>query len=497
MNTNLIHLLSSLEASELKTVVRFAKSPFHNSNKLIIELLKELLVYHPHFQHKRLTQEIIFRKIHAEGTAYDKGKMNLLMTQLVKLIERFIMYQEFEKDDFLQKKMRGQGFWKRNFEKKYQKETKSALALTDTQGYQDEEYFLNKYSINQDLFFKTITPTNHNDQKLFSAIDNLNQFYVAARLKMNIEQISRKSAFSNQNDDLISNELLSKIKSKYQDNVLINIFHNIIALRTSETYQEKLYDETQILFEKNIRKFKFDTKKLVYANLLNYNIRSKQRGYLTNYSKNIELYKIGMDNNLITSNNTITPISYINISGQAITEKDYEWSLKIILEYEKYLPSEVAHDFQLSALAFWYLKIGNEYPKNYAFFEKVLKLMRFCKIKRKDSRMTFRNKSIIIRAYYELVSIDKHYGNLLETELLNSESQLKKDKVISDNMKNYFLQFFHFTRHFLQIKLKQKKSFHEIQEIQNSFLQLFPRVAANDWLKEKFEELLETPQSKK
>jgi len=155
MNSNLISSLSKLKQTELKTVVRFAKSPYHNSNKLIVELLKALLDFYPDFNHKKLTKAYIFRKINSKGI-YDDGRMSVLMTQLAKLIERFYMYQEFEEDEFLQKKMQGKGFWKRNFQKNYQKETENALSIIDSQIQNDEEYFLNKYSVYQDLFFKTI-----------------------------------------------------------------------------------------------------------------------------------------------------------------------------------------------------------------------------------------------------------------------------------------------------------------------------------------------------
>jgi len=53
----LIHLLSKVDESELKSLIKFAKSPYHNTNKLIVHLLQKILTYHPNFNHKKLTKE--------------------------------------------------------------------------------------------------------------------------------------------------------------------------------------------------------------------------------------------------------------------------------------------------------------------------------------------------------------------------------------------------------------------------------------------------------
>lgn len=496
MNSNLIQLLTKTKATELKTIVQFAKSPFHNSNKLIIKLLEELLNYYPDFKHKRLTKEIIFRKIHSEGTEYHDGRMNLLMTQLVKLIERFYMYQEFEQDEFLRKKMQGRGFWKRNFEGKFKKLNEKNLITINSQNYADEDYFLNKYSIHQDLLFKTVTQSNYNDQNLLLAIDNLDQFYLASKLKLNIELITRKLFFSKQRNDIISNELLLKIKSNFKENLLIRLYHNITSLRTTEQYQEKLFDTTKKLFEENIHKFNFDTKKIIYFNLSNYIIQHYTKGNINKYTKGIELFKVGEKHNLILNNNAITPISYLNMATQGIAEKEYDWSMRIILDYAKYLPPKEANDIKNQMLAFWYLYKGNELPKNYASFYKVLELMRESKIKNKDPRMTFRNKSILIRTYYELISDDRSFSNLLESELLSFEQQLNNDTIMSDAFINHYLVFIGFVRQLSKVKLNRKKELNKIKEIQNSFLRI-NTIPAKKWINEKIEELLSTPQSKK
>ena len=90
INSKLILLLKSFKKKEVNAFELFISSPLYNKNVDVINLLSILKKHYPKFDDKTL---IHTRMSHQLFGKTDVVKFRYTMTDLTKLIERFIAYQ--------------------------------------------------------------------------------------------------------------------------------------------------------------------------------------------------------------------------------------------------------------------------------------------------------------------------------------------------------------------------------------------------------------------
>lgn len=494
MNLNLINLLVKLEDRELKTVVRFAKSPFHNSNKLIIKMLKELLVFHPKFDSKKLTKEYIFHKIHPQGTVYHDGRMNVQMTHLAKLIERFYMYQEFETDEFLQKKMQGKGFQKRGFYDKYKKNFIKTLDSFEEYQIKNQKYFYQKYYMLQDFHFNIKTDNQKIiGQKIDEAMHYLDLFYLNEKLKLSNDLIVRSKRFDSGINILFRNEILNYAKdTDFSSYPTLHIYKEINYLKEIG-YDSKRFDDIKSIFFKSLNTIALADQKEIFSYLINfiiseYNFNPEKYGTIV-----LELYQFGMEENLIVHDNTITSTVYSNIlisSAKASkSDEDFAWCKEFIFQYEKFLPTKDIFITKSYALAFLYFTQGRKEKKKSHF----LQSKDYLKNSFKRNRYTttyMKSAALLIRVYYELILLGEDCSDSLEKLFVNSERILKTDKVLAEKRKQGYLAFHNLAKKIFSLKMKINLKKRDIESLEKSFLHKKQSILLKDWLDEKKEELI-------
>jgi len=500
MNANLIGLLSKLEESEFKTIVRFAKSPYHNSNKLIIELLKELLAYYPNFKHKRLTKEFIYRKIHSEGTEFHEGRMNVLMSQLVKLIERFFMYQEFESDELLKKKMQVKAFQERDLYQKYKKKVDEILTLLENLPFKDEKYFYHQYLIKKEFHFNIKTDLQKiGEQSVDSAMENLDYFYINAKLRLINDLITRSKKFNYPINILFEKEILTYSKEiDFKNFPVIYLYRGIVFLREFG-YDKDYYNNIKTFFFAQLDKIIHSEQILIFSALSNY--------LLTNFNSNQEkfkqiifnLYQLGIANNLILNNNRITTLSYMNIAlisiGASKTKEDFAWCHRFILEYEKFLSPKDAKATKSIALARYFYVHGKQ-NQNTAQLEKAMVLINTTIKRRRKTTNYMKSATSLIYIYYELISLGKSYKDLLINHFNSFEGILKNDTTLAPSRKEGYLLFNKFAKKTFSLKNTPNLKKEKILDLKKE-LKFTKDVLLRPWLNEKIEELLDNSSIKK
>ncbi|MBS1495166.1 MAG: hypothetical protein JST55_16790 [Bacteroidetes bacterium] len=97
LNSNLIKVLSSLSKEELKSFEDFVASPYFNKKPSVVSLFKELKKYYPEFKDEALTKEKIYSKLY-KGKAFNDGVLRNQMSELYKLLLKFLGNEAYERD---------------------------------------------------------------------------------------------------------------------------------------------------------------------------------------------------------------------------------------------------------------------------------------------------------------------------------------------------------------------------------------------------------------
>src|SRR2546426_7485652 len=96
---SLINVLKTFSGEEIKEFRKFVESPYFNMSELALKLYDELAKFHPSFDHSVLTKESLYDKL-GTGNAYNDSTMRNLLADLVRLAEKFLKQQNFEKTEY-------------------------------------------------------------------------------------------------------------------------------------------------------------------------------------------------------------------------------------------------------------------------------------------------------------------------------------------------------------------------------------------------------------
>lgn len=484
----LIHLLSEIDESELKILIKFAKSPYHNTNKLIVLLLQKMLSYHPDFNHKKLTKEHLYHSIHPEGKSYHEGRMNLLMTNLVSVVQEFYMYQEFQKDKILQRRLKGKAYSNRNLYKNYKKEVKSVLVDLEKSPYREEDYFFQKYDVQQEFFFHVETPTGHDGAVfLYDSMDSLDKFYMTAKLTLAAEQITMTKKLKASSEIKFLDEIQNHLEKEEENAIptIINIYHKFLKIRQTG-HSQKYYDELKDLLLGNLNSIELLKQKLIYYNLINHGINLLNQNKLEIRPQVLSLYKLGLEQNYIINNNKITSVTYLNIITSASKLGEFAWGKFFIENNKKFLPKEEEHSVYLMASALWNQHKGNQ--ENYKHFYTSLELLREVKYNKKLFFIFILSRTLWIRTCYDLLKNDDSYYFTLIDYIRNFDAQLRKDKVLTVERRQPYFSFLFFIKKIVKIFKKKEMKIDKINELMIEVNQS-SRMVSKLWILQKLEEL--------
>src|SRR5581483_11614366 len=96
--SDIIELLKTFSAKEMKRFGELVQSPFFNKNKNVIALFDYLEKFHPNFPEKKIVKEKIYTKI-CKGEKYNDGRMRFFMAELKRLAEEYLVYARNERDN--------------------------------------------------------------------------------------------------------------------------------------------------------------------------------------------------------------------------------------------------------------------------------------------------------------------------------------------------------------------------------------------------------------
>lgn len=88
-DSHLIKMMQTFTGSELRSFSRFVDSPYYNTSRSTTLLYYEIKKYYPAFTGSDFSRELLFKKVYP-GRKYSSDLMNRLVSNLIKLAEKFI-----------------------------------------------------------------------------------------------------------------------------------------------------------------------------------------------------------------------------------------------------------------------------------------------------------------------------------------------------------------------------------------------------------------------
>lgn len=471
-NSKLIKLVQSLTYKELKKFDDYLDSAFVNKNPLLIKFFDLLKNDYPKFSSDKILPEKLFETMFPEEK-YDAQKMRYLMTDLVRLLEDYLSDLQFNKNPFTKKFQLLVSFNQRNLDKYFHSTKEIVRNIQDKHPYRDAEFFYNEYLLEAEsnlYFSKHANRTN--DNSLYSALDNLDFFYLATKLKYCCEVMNRKNVLAVDYELLFLDEMLMYLK-KNSNNLhpVVAIYYQIL-MTLKESDDETHFSKLKELLNQHIDKFNVHEARDMYAFVQNYCIKKINKGNTEYLNELFLMYKTLLKKGIFMVDDYINPWDFKNIVVVGLRLKDFEWTEKFIHEYK----SDVAPNFRdnsfnynLAALYF-----------NKQEYSKALKLLQ--KVDYTDVYYHLDSKSLLLKTYYELGEIEPLLSLIDAFRIF-----LRRNKLISEYQRTVYSNQVKFVKKAMNIKLKPINN-DSVSNLKND-IETTKQVADIKWLLQKVNEL--------
>ncbi|MDZ4844419.1 MAG: hypothetical protein SH857_02595 [Chitinophagales bacterium] len=469
--SKLIEVLRTFTPKQLRKLEDFIASAFFNKNEDACKFFVAVRKYEPVFTHKNLEKENIW-KMAFPKQKYDEKMLGYLMSDIQKLIDKFLAYNKFSEQSIQQEYYLLSSYIDLNLEKHFNKTMKDAQLLQKEHPWREADYFFNEFLLESisNVFFDKQRKHVY-DESLQKAIDNLDLYYLAQKLKYSCELFNRKNIVAANYELRLLDEILVYVKKKdFEHAPAIAIYYEIL-MALKETESEAHFKKLKTLLDKHSDKFPLLEARDMYAYAQNYCIKRINAGNQDYLLELFGLYKTTLARKIVFDGKYISPWTYKNIAGVAMRVEEYSWVEKFIHEYKEHVSPELRENAFAFNFASFHFNKGN--------FNKALELLH--NVEFTDIVYNLDSKAMLLRIYYELKEMEPLWS-LLEA----FQVYLRRNKLISDSQKAIYMNLIHFVKEAMRIRKGEKEAVQKLKEK----IEKTKQVAYLQWLKKKVEELM-------
>ncbi|MBX7202193.1 MAG: hypothetical protein K1X77_03910 [Bacteroidia bacterium] len=469
--SKLILLLKTLNKKEIKDFQLFAGASFFNKNEKLQVFLEHLSGFHPQFEQEQLEKTLFFKKFYPKET-YSDQKIRYLLSDLTKLLEDFIAYQEYQKDAFRKKYHLASGLLERNQDKFFLQELESLQQMNAGNQMRDHAYYFNQQQISEISYEHTSEKRNRAfDSSLQALIDNLEIAYLVKGLRFYCEMINRRNILSVEYNLRFFDQVMQYIRQGQFDDIPAIRIYKMIYISLTEAGNHENYLALLDELAKSSQLFSSRELRGMYVFAQNDCIRRINRGDKGALNEIFFLYQTMVSQGLIYEGQFVSQPDFKNIVTTGLRLGEVAWVSDFIARYKEKLNPEYSENAFTYSMA-WVHFARKEY-------DKALRML--LRVEFNDVYYHLDSKSLLMKVYFEL---DEYEAFLSLTDAF--KVYLKRNRFISESQRTTYSNFIKLIYKLIRVKLgKETMGLPIHQEI------LSTKPAADlAWLEQKSIELL-------
>ncbi len=477
ISPKLLMLLQNFPKSEIKSFRKFIQSPFHNENDdliILFEIIEKQIKKDNQAlkENTNLTKEIVWKKIKGNSPYHDE-QMRRMSSDLIKKIYSFLSYQQYQKNQLNELITLLPLINTPQMDKHFSGILRQIELIQKKCLIQNADSHLENYKIENNKFTKL--EIQGKKLKTFENLENLDFhldcFYICKKLKNYCDVLAYSNFQSVKPNIRLFPDFLNYLStSEYLQEPSIKAYF-LIAHMLLSPKDESIFQNLKIHLDDNYVIFPQPELKSLYIYLINYCIDTKINNGQSEYFKALfEIFKIVIEKEIMFNDGLLAPQDYKNIISVGLHIKEFDWVENFIQNYTNRLPKE-SQDNDLSYnLAKVYF-----HKKDY---ENVIEQLR--SVEYKNLAYTMGGRLMLLKTYYELKELDA-----LESLLDSYSIYLRRNKLISREVKQQLMNGIRFTRKLSSLAPYDKKGIQKLKDQINNCKAL----AAKKWLLEKVGEM--------
>jgi len=463
-----LQLISTLSKKEIKSFDKYLKG-LYSDRIQVIELFNSI---YQHLYTDEIKPETLFEEL-TNNESYSTKQLSRILAALNCILEEFLRWQKINNKaiNFGKNKLMLEVLKERNLDTRFFKTLETGLEKIQASP-QDMWTPLHLLQLHHLAFFTIKTDKNtlkKND--LIAALQRLDQFFLAAKLKYSSELQNRINIYAAQEKD---NWLLAYLMETQKEKLVANEFTAIYTLVI------QLLSEKKDLHYKALKTKYLEVLETVHPrellvivthlfNFIALRFRKGDYRYLEDY---LELYTLSLDKGILQIDGYLDTNYFLNTVNVTCRLKKFEWSKDFIDNY-------------LIHIAPKHQDIAKQLANSICLYEQGLyNEVLVCLRERtfSDPMFSLRTKVLILKSLIELQSGKQ---TILDN-CVAFEQYLRREKKLSPNTIQAYKNFIVLVKKIFLHKKKDKTTL-------NSFFNANPLLVQQQWLKEKIDKMNSSP----
>ncbi len=424
--SKVVHLLRSLDASELESLERFVDSPYYNQEEPVLRLFRLLKRFYPAFEAPELNKKSVFQKVFP-GQTYDDKQLRYLMSDLNKLAEQFLGVQELEQTPYRATLAQLERLSAKGLDKGYRQVARNLKKELENPRVDSSDYFLIRleWSELRERDFQR-QRLRRFDPSIQQAAENLDRFYFLHRLKLACAMLDRQAIVQADYELNLSPAWIRHLEEQsFFNEPIIRVYYAIFqALQNEE--EEQHFTTLKAYLQEGALSLASRDLKDIYLFTINYCARKIRQGKEHYATEALALYRSGIESAVLIDEGVLSPWAFTNVVKLSLRLQHYGWIETFIRDYAPKLPE----DFRDNALHYNLAEL-------YYYTDRLLEAQEHL------NQVVFSDLNYYLGARVMLAKI--YFETDQEEPLLSLISSftifLKRNKKVSSELKHTYLNF--------------------------------------------------------
>ncbi len=424
-NSKLIELLRSFDQKEFRLFHDFVASPYFNKNQDLVAFVAYLEQLAPVFPAGKIKKQVVFGRLFP-GAAFDEKKLAYLMNYLLRLAERFLAVQRYEREEMLTSCHVLDQYVERKLDKHSGFLFGKSRQLLEEGDKRDGQGFYHQYLVARAASEQFIRQQIREfDPSLQEVTDRLDAFYFFHKLKYCCEMLNRQGIIQADYQLHFAEEVARYLRQQERLDPLIEIYFRIYqSLFWPE--EEENFAKLLWLIERYAHTIDPKTLREIYLYAINYCAPKIRKGKDDYIPVMLELYIRGIENRSLFDDGYLSHWTFSNVVKLALRLERYAWVETFIQEHVDSLPPTLRQDAEHYNLAELFY-----YKKDYDSVLNHLNQLHFT-----DLHYHLGSRVLLLKTYYELDAEEP-----LLSLLASFSVYLRRNNKISVPMKKNCLNF--------------------------------------------------------
>lgn len=331
-SSKLIKIFSIFSNEELQLFERFLASPFFFEklpSREIILLFNHIRTCLLEQKEEALTKEHTFKVIFHSDT-FVKGKLEKLMSTLLKAIEKFIIYHfsSAESDKVQQKLTLAKVYRERKLNHLFELTIKQLNKIQNNIDRRNRDFYYHQFLIEKEVAeFESFYNTRNKDLNMPNTLESLDTYYLITRMEYAswlFSQAKHHTSINLQDSDLIFEHLAPIYESApYSEVPLIKVYSQVYLFLQQD---EGAFSVFQELLERYEDELPLSQLRDLQALCRSYCIQNYNRGEEKYLHEAFRLYKLHLEKGyLYYDGECLTPSAFGNLVSLGVKLEAFDW----------------------------------------------------------------------------------------------------------------------------------------------------------------------------